>query len=164
VPAGEALGRQFPRVQQQGPSPLPYRGAGVQRTAVVDPNAGPTSQQYFAEKPNELRKPDRSKYKVPRYGPPTPGAAPGTVAFIDHGPSPKHDGDTYIHYASTRHDAAGQGHARTLVDDVYKQHAASGRTGGVDFGEIAHPAMQHLFNERRAAVEHGGTPTYGKIW
>ena len=64
-----------------------------------------------------------------------PGAAPGTVAFIDYHILP--GGTVYIDYMKTRNDMRGQGHAKKLVDELLQKF---GKDVTYDFGHIMNPA------------------------
>jgi len=140
--------REALEVQQVGPSPLTYnRGGNIQRLSLVDTES-PEFQKgdtYFAQTKKHIwRGPSGRRLKKPKEEI-VPGAAPGTVAFLDY-----HDmGDNfiYIDYMKTRNDMRGQGHARRLIDELIK---IFGPTATYDFGKMLNPAIEKIHDDLKA--------------
>lgn len=134
------------RIEEQGNSPLDYRAStyrSPRRIAMVDPSAGehPKGETYFAETSRTTRtSPDTGRrLKNPRKVI-TPGAPPGTVAFVDYSKS-NNPGQLFIHYASTRSDQEGRGHATAIINELIQRHKDAGY---IDFGRIVSPGMDSV--------------------
>ena len=128
--------REGRRIEYQDESPLEYDAYTPARLSITDDEApsAPPGDSYF---------PEGTK----------------TVAFADHLAFQDWKGRTgaYIAYVNVRRDQRGKGHARTLVDEIYRRHP-----GEIDFGEIMEPAIGKLYHERKEHPEHGER-TRGKI-
>ena len=136
--------REALEVQQAGPSPLTYsRGGNIQRLSLVDTESSDFQKgdTYFAQTKQHIwRGASGRRLKKPKEEI-IPGAAPGTVAFLDY-----HDmGDNfiYIDYMKTRTDMRGQGHARRLIDKLIK---VFGRDATYDFGKMMNPAIGKIYD------------------
>jgi hypothetical protein len=143
------------QVVDQGGSPLVYnRAGGVQRLALVDPDAGDPKRfdRYFAP---QFRTHTRGR-KLRRLKKPVledPGASEGTVAFLDYH---RWGGDAwYLDYIKTRQDHRGAGHARRLIAEFYKKHR---RAELIHWGKVMQPAVWKLFKEYEKLGEKGRAP------
>lgn len=143
-------------VEDQGRSPLVYnRSESVRRLAAVDraapaPAGGDT---YFAETSRSVRTGKGGRLlKRPRVEV-TPGAAPGTVAFLDyHEYGPR---GLYIDYMKTRQDYRGRGLARRLVDELIARHPDLAL---LHFGKLMNPTVGKIFAE--AEKRYGATISF----
>ena len=123
-------------------SPLVYqKDPNVKRLSLVDTESPEFKKhdQYFAALKRFTYTGDTGRrLKNPREVV-TPGAAPGTIAFLDyHIPS---ENFIYIDYMKTRNDMQGQGHAKKLIDELVNRH---GKDAYYDFGRILNPAAGKL--------------------
>ena len=141
--AEEHFGLQF---VHQNQSPLDYREStyrSPQRLAIVDPSAGehPKGETYFAETSRTTRtNPDTGRrLKNPRKVI-TPGAPPGTVAFVDYSKS-NNPSQLFIHYARTRSDQEGRGHATAIINELIQRHEDARH---INFGKIISPEMDSV--------------------
>lgn len=134
-----------------GRSPLEYHRSGdVRRLAVVDPASGPApaGDYYFAAVPRNIYTGKNGRrLKRPRVEM-TPGAADGTVAFLDYHEYGPHG--IYIDYMKTRRDYQRRGLARRLVEDLIARHPG---VKWVHFGKLMNPTMGKIFDE---TVAHHG--------
>lgn len=135
-------------VQQAGRSPLSYdRSGNVQRLSLVDSEAPDFEKGdlYFAQQARKvwLGKTGR-RLKNPREEI-IPGAAPGTVAFLDY--HDMGDGYIYVDYMKTRNDMRGMGHARRLIDELIK---VFGRDSAYDFGKMMNPAIGKIYDDLKS--------------
>jgi len=132
----------------QGPSPLDYRESSAlhpDRLAIVNSAAGehPKGDAYFAETSRKVfRNPDTGRrLKNPRTIV-TPGAEPGTVAFVDYTrPTPD---SVYVNYMKTRSDRRGEGLGTALAENLIARHPDAKI---IHFGKMMHPAMGHIKEE-----------------
>lgn len=138
-------------VADLGRSPLAYHRSGdVRRLAVVDPAAGPApaGDHYFAEVSHKIYTGKSGRrLKHPRVEV-TPGAADGTVAFLDYhecGPQ-----GIYVDYMKTRQDYQRRGLARRLVDELIARYPD---IKWVDFGKLMNPTAGKIFDEAKS--RHG---------
>lgn len=130
------------RVEHQGPSPLDYSSSSwvqPERLAVVNPDAGEHPKGDFGF--SELRSVERygksgKALKKPREKI-TPGAAPGTTAFVDYSRN-QHSLD--IHYMKTRKDQQGQGLATHLASSLVRQHPDV----SVNWGKVMNEGMDRV--------------------
>ncbi len=102
-------------------APLDYKVKGVQRIAISDDSAKPSSEEYF----------ENSK----------------EVAFLDYS---LYDGDrrVYIHYMNTRFDRRGEGHGRALVNELYERFKGKEE---INWGKIMDDHAESLFREFSSA-------------
>ena len=128
---------------EHGDSPLQYdRDPNVKRISLVDTSSPEYKKwdTYFApSKKSVFYGPSGRKLKKPKYED-VPGAAPGTVAFLDYHLLPGGLG-VYVDYVKTRSDMRGQGHAAKLIDELVKKFGEDAR---YDFGKIMSPTMGKL--------------------
>lgn len=151
------------RFEHQGDSPLDYSDSTwvkPKRMAIADSEAGehPKGDAYFAEMHRTVRRSPTTgrPLKKPRTEV-TPGAAPGTVSFVDY--SQPHPNQLYIHYMKTRSDHTGQGLARDLVHHLIGQHP---HARIVDFGKMMQPAVGHIKKQMEQA--YPDRTILGKVW
>jgi GNAT superfamily N-acetyltransferase len=148
----------------QGASPLRYdRAAGVQRFAVVNPEAALPEERktafgtpshvaetnYWDTKFVQKRSQTGKPLKNPRNFDNPSAAAPGTVSFAD---VTAHGEDAYIHYMNTRPDQRGQGHASRLVEHIAQQYP-----GTIHFGKVMSPSVWRM----KERLEEQGRRTLG---
>lgn len=123
--------------QDQGETPLEYHTWGKpRRMAIVDPNAGdPEPHDFgFAEQRRKIRYGANGRLlKKPREEI-EPGAAPGTVAFVDYEDKGH---EVYVNYMKTRADQQGQGHATALASHLVSQHPGK----DVNWGKVMNEQM-----------------------
>lgn len=104
---------------------------------------------YFAETKQTLfRSPSGRALKKPRHVL-VPGAAPGTLAWVDWHPYGK-DG-VYIDFMKVRSDFRGQGHARALIEAFYRDVVLPRRATLVHWGRVMHPNAWKLMMRMKAA-------------
>jgi hypothetical protein len=119
-------------------SPLQYnRSPNTQRISLLDDESPEFKKGdvYFSPTKKYSHYGDSGRrLKTPRTEE-VPGAAPGTVAFLDYHVLP--GGTVYIDYMKTRNDMRGQGHAGKLVDELLRKF---GKDVTYDFGHIMNPA------------------------
>jgi GNAT superfamily N-acetyltransferase len=143
-------------------SPLDYTDIGIPkgavvRVALIDTEA-PTPDKpyrYFVEQ-TRLKHVSKTGalLKRPRKIV-TPGASPGTVAFIDYQAwRQAGDAGVYIQYMATRDDMRGKGFGRLLLDHFMETAAAQGVTY-INFGKIMNQSMWHLFEKWHEAHRDG---------
>lgn len=142
-------------------SPLTYNRAGdVNRISLIDKSSPPFEKHdsYFDEITKQItynRKTGKI-YKKPKVEV-TPGAAPGTVAFLDyHTYIFSGEKYVYIDYMKTRRDMRGQGHARLLINYLKNKF---GTNSVYDFGKVMTESVWKMKKELDAA----GYQTLGKI-
>lgn len=152
------VGNPISFVQEISPldyTPTGYPKGSVQRFAVIDPDVETPErgEPYFQSITREVRygktgKPLKKPRKVT-----TPGATPGTLAFMDYSAYGR-PGDyaVYINYMATRSDQRGKGHARRLIKLLFDNAPKSGVTF-INFGRIMSPAIWKLYQERRNDYE-----------
>lgn len=127
---------------QELSSPLSYdRWSHVLRISLVDSDSPDFKKYdtYFSQtKKSVLYGPSGRRLKNPKTEI-VPGAASGTVAFLDyHVPMKDY---IYIDYMKTRMDMRGMGHAKKLIDELVKKF---GKDVTYDFGKIMNPAIGKL--------------------
>jgi GNAT superfamily N-acetyltransferase len=121
----------------------------VRRAALVDPTAPPpVKETYFTETPRIVRSVNGRALKKPRTYI-VPGAAPGTVAFVDYheygGPS-----GLYIDYVAVRPDLRNKGLGRQLIEAFYRDAAAHGVTL-VHWGQVMNKHAWALMQRMKTA-------------
>lgn len=130
------------------PSPLEYPRPGIfQRFALWSPEAGPTTERYFAPTERVHRYGKTGKLlKTPRIET-FPGARPGTLAWLDwHQLAP---GDLYIDFMTVRSDWRSHGLGRQLVEQFYQQVVIPRGYAYVDWGQILSDYAERLFHHMR---------------
>lgn len=134
-------------------SPLDYRAQGpIRRLSLIDTELGPPSRSetYFHD---TVIKQLGSRGK----GKKMPGAAPGTVAFIDYETWDDVGGPRlYIHYMNTRSDLRGKGYARRLLLHLMDAAEKAGVVH-VDFGKVISETVWKLYREYREMYEAGAS-------
>ena len=143
------------RVEHQGSSPLRYYKPGdVQRLALVSDSVGEPHPHdtYFAETTAAAigRSGRTLKRRVV-----VPGAAPGTVAFLDY--TDYGDGYLYLHYMKTRRDYQRRGLARRLVEALLDSRPDA-RT--LNFGKMMHQAVGKIHDAVAGRVRALGHRDY----
>ena len=139
------------RIEHQGKSPLHYdRTATVQRLGLVDPEANEPNPRdygmtYFAETQRRVFYGTTGrKLKTPRFEK-IPGAAPGTVAFVDY--HKLGSNRIYVDYAKTRPDYSGRGYIRTLLEGMLQSFP---EVTSWHFGKIMAPAIGKIHDDWKA--------------
>lgn len=156
----------------QGISPLSEAGAPpniapenlyisrtVQRYALVDPSASPppSNTTYFVDTTRKTRTGANGRaLKTPRVTT-VPGAAPGTVAFIDFHPYGANG--LYIDYMRVRPDLQGHGLGNQLVSSFYQAASTRGIVL-IDWGKVMHEHAWKIMLRMRA--EYPKIDTIGK--
>ena len=134
------------RLVDQGISPLCEAGAPakiapenlyhtareVYRLGLVDPTAPPASDFYFTDKERVVRYVKGRALKKPRTYV-VPGAAPGTVAFVDF--HPYGQDALYIAYIAVRPDMRGRKLGNWLMHGFYENAMKRG-IKSVNWGEV----------------------------
>lgn len=142
-------------VEYLGQSPLVYHRSGdVRRLAVVDPAAPPPPKGdfYFADVPRNIYTGKNGRrLKKPRIEV-TPGAALGTVAFLDYH---EYGSGIYVDYMKTRQDYRGRGLVRQLVDELLRVHP---NITFLHFGRMTHSTIGKIYDE---LVKRGGVSLAG---
>lgn len=131
-------------------SPLGYPrfGTPAQRIGLISPDAGPTTETYFAPTERTVRRGAGGRLlKKPRIEI-TPGARPGTVAWLDW--HPLGPGAAYIDFMTVRPDWRGYGLGRQLVEAFYAYMIDEHELATIDWGEIMHPNAVRLYQQMRA--------------
>ena len=144
------------RARHSGASPLEYpRSAEVQRFALWSPELVTTpfvaGDAYFAETSRTIRRSPTTgrPLRRPRVET-TPGAPPGTLAFVDwHRTAPD---AIYIDFLKVRRDLRGQGFGGELIDRFYADVVGASGTRAVDWGDVTDDAAWALY--QRARGEH----------
>ena len=145
-----------------GDSPLEYPASNdVRRFALFSRDLVDVpfeaNDTYFSETRTTRRTgPTGRPLKKPRVHV-TPGAPPGTVAFLDWHPI---DSDAiYIDYMKVRRDRRGEGLGRRLVADFYASVVEPGHARYVDWGKVMSEAAWKVYEEARRRypnVHHHG--------
>ena len=161
--AGENLGPQF---VHQGKSPLDYASSTwikPERFALVDPSVGepPTKEFGFVDRNRKLyTNPETGRrWKNPRTVV-DPGAAPGTIAFVDYEPPGARKHSLFINYTKTRNDFRNQGHSTRLIDELIKRHPGA----NVDFGKVMNENMAKVMDKTQALNPDREPFHYKKWW
>ena len=143
-------------------SPLEYPSSSdVRRFALFAPELVSvpfeSSDTYFSETRTTRRTgPTGRLLKKPRVQI-TPGAPPGTVAFLDW--HPRGPDAIYIDYMKVRRDLRGEGLGRRLVADFYESVVVPSGARYVDWGKVMSEAAWKVYEEARRRypdVHHHG--------
>jgi GNAT superfamily N-acetyltransferase len=157
-------------VVDQGASPLGYHHAApVHRFALVAADAAslaPPVGPYFAETTQlEHRHPETGRKHRKAKRVPVPGAAPGTVAFLDwhHLATNRYGGDdptVAIDYMAVRPDMRGKRISSAMVGAFFTRVVLPARATSVEWGEVWSPEVWHLFGQMRS--KYPEVRQYGK--
>ena len=147
---------------KSGKSPLVYPSSDdVQRFTLSSRHFADVpfepNDTYFAETKTTKRTGETGRtLKKPRVII-TPGAEPGTIAFLDwHRTGPD---ALYIDYMRVRRDLRGEGFGRQLVADFYETVVGPSRARYVDWGRVMSEAAWKVYEEARRRypdVHHHG--------
>lgn len=132
-------------------SPLSYHRSGeVQRLFFFDSTA-PTPLDrdvFFAETYRKIYYgKNNRRLKKPRIEV-TPGAATGTVAFLDY--HEYGDWGIYVDYMKTRLDYRGRGLARRLIDELV---LANPTVKYLHFGRLLNPTIGKIYDDAEASYK-----------
>lgn len=146
----------------QEPSPLTYdHAASVQRYGILEPELVDLPFEkhdtYFAETSRLVRRGANGRVlKHPRTEI-TPGARPGTIAWVDW--HPLGNGWLHIDFMKVRQDARGGRYGSRLIEGFYHDVVLGQGYRGVHWGRVLHPhawTLKQRMKQTYAQIDDAG--------
>lgn len=138
---------QYAVYEETSPLEYPRFGTHAQRFGLIAPDAGPTTESYFAptERRHRYGKGGRV-LKKPRIEL-IPGARPDTIGWLDW--HPLAPGEIFIDFVTVRADWQSRGVGRQLLEAFYAGVVAPRGITYVDWGQLMHPNAERLYRYMR---------------